>query len=229
MVLVQLALGTAAAQPAGPELPVPLVVRSPTLPQASVAIDVDSTLGLNGDAPAALDLAAGLGVGVTDQLELGVQVLPLELAPDVRYGAPSVYLKYGAWLGDITTLTPGIRVFVPVSDLDVAMLDAGIELGLRSGRQLLVNVTPIVNLTFAGSDVEPAFAVPVGLVIQPDRRVFVTVDTGLSTDPVDPRFRAPRPGADRGVYVPLGASIGTTFGRPRSAVSDLSIGVYWPE
>lgn len=224
--LLTMALATAAP---GPDLPVPVAARAPTLPQGDVRIDADSTVGLAGTAPATVDFAAGFGVGVSDRFEVGAQVLPLDLAPEVIYDSPSLYASYGAPLGDFASVTPTLRAFLPLTTGSDPMVDAIASFAFHSSPQVALTVEPMANVAF-GDTTESAFAVPVGLVLQPDRRVFLTVDSGLSTDPMDPRFLAPRPGVvDDAAFLPLGAAVGTTFGRPRKGVSDLSLGFYFPE
>jgi hypothetical protein len=219
----------ATAQQPGPTLPVPVVARSPTLPRASVRLDADSTVGMNATDATGVDLAAGFGVGVTDDFELGAQLVPIDLSPEVTYTAPSLYAAYGAELSDSVQLIPMARIFLPLGPDVVPMLDASAKLALISQRDLRFTITPSANITFMDGQTEPAFAAPVALVLQPDRRFFVSLDSGVSTDPIDLRFLMPRPGdQDRTLFIPVGGSIGTTVGRPRDAVADISAGVYWP-
>jgi hypothetical protein len=233
------------------------------VPRASVRLDADSTAGLTGRNATALDAAAGFGIGVTDALEIGAQVLPLDIAPDLAYGAPSLYAALGAQLSDAAYLTPKIRGFLPVTDAaGDGMLDAELRLALLGARAVRFEVAGAGNARFDRNTgaIDTGWAVPVALTLQPAKRLFFTVDSAVASDPFDARFRAPRsaqegvataatgatarlaqagtpagtpqdvgtPVAPAMAHVPLGATIGTSLGRPNRSVTDLSLGVLFP-
>jgi hypothetical protein len=216
-----------AAAFAEPELPVAEAARPPTLPQSVVRVDANTVIGLRPVDSATADLSAGFGIGVTDNFEIGAEVLPLDLAPTVAYGSPSVYGAYSVPLGDGASLIPQARVFVPVPEGSRALLDAAAELQFQS-RDVRVSLIPETSLAFVEGGVDPGFAVPVELTVQPHRRVFLTLDSGVSTDPLDPRYNAPRADLTEGVVVPFGGGIGTTVGRVNDTLTDLSLAAYWP-
>jgi hypothetical protein len=224
MLVTQLLLAAAFAEP---ELPVPVAARPPTLPQSAVRIDADTVIGVQPGSNPTGDLTAGFGIGVTDDFELGADVLPLDLAPTVAYGSPSVYGAYSAPIGEGVALVPQARVFVPVTEGSRALLDAAAEL-MFQGRDVQVSVIPETSLSFLEGGVESSFAAPVELTVQPHRRVFLTLDSGVSTDPLDPRYNAPREDLAEGWVVPFGGGIGTTLGRVNEPVTDLSLAAYWP-
>lgn len=212
---------------AAPEYPLPAAARPPTLPRASVRVEADSTIG-TGPGPADVDLAAGFAVGVTDELELGAQVLPFDVAPTLEYTAPSLYGAYAGELSDVAYLTPSVRLFVPVLEGDRPLADAAATLRLMADQALRLDLGGATRVAF-GEEVEAAFAAPVSVVLQPDRRLFVTADSAVSTDPFDTRFRMPEHLGDRSdVYVPFGASMGVTMGRANRSLTDVSLGVHFP-
>ncbi|MEZ4234951.1 MAG: hypothetical protein R3F59_02055 [Myxococcota bacterium] len=216
-----------AAAHAAPEMPVPVANRPATIPRATVRVDADTTIG-TGSGPVPVDLAAGFGVGVTDQFELGAQVLPLDLAPGaVQYLSPSLYATYGAELSKVATFAPTLRVFVPIGTSQQALLDGKAMFRFNADRALRLDVGGVATVAF-DEQTATALAAPLSLTVSPDKRVFLTADTAISTDPTDTRFRMPRPTDADGVYVPLGASIGTTFGRANHTLTDVAIGAHLP-
>ena len=227
MVIIQLLISGAAAQP---ELPVPVAARPATLPRATARLDADSTVGLAPDTETGVDLTAGFGVGVTDDLEIGAELFPIQFTPEVTYESPLLYAAYGFDPAEGVQIIPMARVSVPIGPDTNPLLDVVGEVNLNPTRLLRVSFLPSANLSFGEGPVKPSFAAPVSLTLQPDRRFFVGLESGVATDPVDPRYRVPRPGeVDGALIIPVGATIGTTVGRPRAAMADLSAGVYWPQ
>lgn len=210
-----------------PEYAVSLPRRPSTLPQNDVRITVNGTVGVASD-PTTADLVAGAAVGITDQFEVGAWLVPLTLAPKVGYIDPSLYVAYGGALSKKTTLTPMLRLYVPVTSASSALLDAQLKLGVQIGKDALLTAAPTATLHFVQGGPNTGVGAPVSLLVQPSRRFFFEVESGLGTDPFDWRYEAVRP-ANTDLAVPAGLRIGGVAGKLKSgAIVDLSAGAYWP-
>jgi hypothetical protein len=212
----------------GPDYAVMIPRRPATLPKNDVAITVMGQVGLQD--PLSADALVGAGLGITDQLEIGAWLLPLGLAPaPVVYRDPSLYVKYGGALSKTVTLSPLLRLFVPVSSTSSTMLDAQADLAVDLGDSARLSIAPSATLHFVDAGPNTGFGAPVSFTIQPDRRFFVALQTGVGTDPFSWQFQAVRPDSGFQYVVPAGLQLGGTVGRPKTgAVTDLSAGVFWP-
>jgi hypothetical protein len=222
-VILSLLASVAAAAP--PEYPADASRRPPTLPRNDVRVDANSTVGVDQEVPA--DFAGGFGVGVTDRFEIGAVVVPLELNPDIQYLDPSVYAAYAGEITDDFYLTPMARAFVPVTEQ--GLLDAQLGALWQPTDGVALSVAPTATLDFQEEGTAGVFSAPVAATFNPTRKFFVQLESGIGTDPFSWRYGVARDDGDNNLVVPLGASIGGTFGRPRNAMLDLSVGAFLPE
>jgi hypothetical protein len=214
---------------AGEDLPLEYSARRPTLPRMGVRLDADTTVvPLDPAQKTSVDFAGGFAVGVTPELEIGAQLLPIDFSPELRYEAPSLYAKYAGHVSEEIALGPTVRLFAPVIEGSGPMVDAGASMRIGASTGYL-DMGAITNLAF-GQELEQSFGFPVTLVMQPVDRFFVSLSSGASSDPMDVRYAAPRPDALDGVlYVPMGGGIGGTFGDVDHTLTDLTASVYLPE
>lgn len=212
---------------AAPEYAVSVARRPPTLPKNDIRITVNGTVGVRD--PLSAGALIGGGIGITDQFEVGAWLIPLALAPDFAYLDPSLYLTYGGELSKKVYLAPLLRLSVPVTNGSAALLDAQVELGAQLGKDALLTIAPTAALHFADGGPYNAFGAPVALLVQPSRRFFFAIETGIGTDPFSWQYQAPRYDGVEGITVPAGARIGTSTGKLKGGtLFDLSAGAYWP-
>ena len=179
------------------QLPVRYQARPLTLPELTLRPDVglafESRARVGEDRLNTLGLDAGFGIGVTDDLELGTLIVPLEMAPTFRYDDPAIYGRYRFLTGKLE-LGAELRMWLPFKD--DFRLSMGVPLLWHAGRVVRVD-SGFFLLTDFGDRVEAT--VPLRLGFQTSDRFMFGLESGLALP---------------GPHVPFGMFIVYTVGAP---------------
>jgi hypothetical protein len=204
-------------------MPVSYQQRPLTLPRGTLRPEIGSVLSVERNRPddddAWLHFTAGLGVGITNDFELGILVLPLRVAPASRYGStdpgqpplvtpwfgherPDVYGRYRFVRGDVE-LGLDLHFILPVPE----------EFHLVMGIPFLFHIADFMRIDTGLYLQSEAFDrawghLPLVLTFNPSRRFFFGFDGGMTIGNDARR----RPGDD--VRLPFGFFLGFTLGRP---------------
>lgn len=133
-------------------LPLPLSQRPLNLPRGVLRVDTDLTLlryptinaALEPDSDVAFSWNSGAGIGITDDIEAGLILLPLQFTPDFEYRDIVLYGQYQFLRGDIEVgarlemniptqsdfgLAFGLPVLIRATDR--IRIDTGLQLAFR--------------------------------------------------------------------------------------------------
>ena len=195
--------------------------RPTTLPARAGRLDV---FLLGSAAPGSSFATTGIlggGWGVTDDLEVGGQLLPVALSPTLQYTNPSLYITYGHSLDAATTLAPTLQTVFPVRSGDPFIVDVGAELSINLGEWGEVATSPTVSVNLHQDGNGTSLSLPLTLMRQAGTRLDWQLSTGVGFSRFDPRFalsRRSEPLDFNDVTIPAGAQV--TYTVPRGASAD---------
>lgn len=228
-------LEAASAEPAMSEedarrvLPMRFAQRPLTLPNGVVRID--ATFGIVSRDVESVEretLVTLLGVaafGITDDIELGVSALPLQLAPRGRYGDPGVYGLLRLYASERLDVGLQLDATVPVRDESAFGNALSTWLLWRALAAFRLDVG--VALVAAYHDpIRTHLRVPVVGTFQLSDGLFAGVRTGLDVEHLSGADE--EDGRPRDVVVPVGAFVGGTLDGEAGPIGDLRIGVLLP-
>lgn len=209
--------------------PTPFALRPLVLPRATVRID--STFRITTEARDTLDRQSHVsflgvvGFWVADGVELGVQVLPLSLAPEPAYDDPGVYGLLRLFGSDGVELGLQLDATVPVRE-DSAF---GSTFSLRLLWRVVDRFRIDTGATFAAvfhDPVRTSLLLPLAGTLQLTDAFFVGARTGL--DLVYLSGADERDGRKRDALVPAGLFVGGTLRGEQGPFADLRMGVHLP-
>lgn len=219
--------GQPAASPPPQVLPMRYAERPLTLPRGTVRID--ATFAITSQEREALDrqtYVSFLGVagfGVTDDIELGVIALPLQISPEGRFNDPGLYGLLRILSTDSLDLGLQLEATVPVRDSS-AFSNA------LSGR-VLWRASEIFRLDFAASlvafyqdPIETSLRFPIVGTFQLTESFFLGVQTGLDVDYVSGADE--RAGRKQNAFIPAGVFVGGSLRGEEGPTGDLRLGVF---
>jgi hypothetical protein len=140
-----------ASQPAASPFPVRILDRPPTLPRGDSRLDAFVLWARVPESRATVTLVLG-GVGISDRLEMGAQLVPVDVAPSVVFTNPSVYATYAFPTGRTTVLAPIVQVVYPLESDDPFFLDVGAILTVNIGTWGEATVAGIYSLDARDDD-----------------------------------------------------------------------------
>lgn len=217
------------AMPEGTDLEQTL--RPMTLPRLALRADLGFVVAAPPvsaiDPRTAAALGIGAGLGVTDDVELSVSVLPLRVVPDVAYLNPLV-------AGTLRFLhTPTLQlgltatVYVPARSPLQASVAGRLWIALSRTFQLRTTVAYTGDVTTAGATAYAHTAsAAVDLLFQPHPSFYAVLGTGVAV---------PLPGTAwvdvlKSVAIGLGAEVGVAVPGPRTApAADFFVAFSFPE
>ncbi|MEM9192066.1 MAG: hypothetical protein AAGF12_23035 [Myxococcota bacterium] len=174
--------------PDGGGLPLAQAERPLTLTEGTLRGDLDvgilrlcvEGLGANVcDTAARID--AGAGYGITDDLEVGVQVFGLQLAPDAEYNnAPILYGRFRFLDGPVEV---GAEASVAFRDFDPfgVAIGAGVPVFVHLGDQFAIRTGAGLTI-LAGDNIDTAVGlnIPVEFVASITPNIFASLRSGLT-------------------------------------------------
>jgi hypothetical protein len=167
----------------------------PTLPMRDGTLAVHSS-NVPGARGTELLLNVGAAIGVTENLDVGVLAVPLQLTPHTLYRDPLLYGTYRLTTGE---LEAGVFVAVDLPVNDSLDLTGGIPLILHVGNNVRVDLAALLHVRF-GNNSPLDLMLPFELAFNVVPRVFLGPETGIMINDFDR------------VFVPLGFFVGYTFG-----------------
>ena len=141
-----------ASQPATSAFPVRILARPPTLPRGDSRLDAFVLWARVPEGRATVTLVLGGGIGISDRLEIGGQLVPASIAPSIAFTNPSVYATYAFPTGSTTVLAPIVQVVYPLESDDPFFLDVGAILTVNIGTWGEATVAGIYSLDARDDD-----------------------------------------------------------------------------
>ncbi len=206
------------------QYPVRLVLRPQTVPMRMARFDASfdvtrfssciSVLGSTTCASAtgtALNL--GGAFGLTNDLEVGATVLPLQLTEDFAYNNPSIYGRFQFLNNGQLQVSGQLTLTVPVRDGSKLGLGVALPVWYNASDQLQIRTGVYYNATFS-DPVSHGISVPLQFHVNLDDYLFGSLNTGIDL-----------PFKDTGdnLNLPLGVAFGYTLAgtnaRPLADVS----------
>lgn len=187
-------------------------------------------LGYAGADTTALGLSLGAAFGITDDLEVGATLVPLQLADEVAYGDIPVYARFRFLPGPLE-LGAQVGVVIPTRS------DFGLDFGLVAllhGDIFRVDIGALFAMAFGedgGGDAElkKSLRVPLSFSYNFDERVRAEVRTGLQLGTARTGLGGPAFFDDLGtLVVPLGVAGYYTFMRRDEPFIDVGVSFDWP-
>jgi hypothetical protein len=238
---ILLAAGGAAAE--GTQ-PVPYVRRPLTLPKFVLVPEVSVTVDQVSDATIAalglttmknLQLSGDVAVrfGITEDIEVGAVVAPIDILPSVAYGDPSVYGKFRFIRSDfemagyinttfVTRPSQNPDLYLPVLGSKAGVLfEPGLLCRVHAGDIARIDFGGVVPIQLGVGAHDVGIKVPVEVAFSIYEQLFLGARTGFGVvDFANPSLESS--------YVPLGAFAGYAFAADRGPVLDLQGAFTWP-
>jgi hypothetical protein len=211
---------------AAPPYPTRLLDRPTTLPQGGLRLDL---YGLGTHAPGSSYAITGIlggGWGVTSNLEVGGQFIPVTLSPAVQYTNPSVYATYQRSLSSSVSLAPTVQAVFPLRSGDPFTIDAGASLYINIGQWGYLAVSPMFSLNSRQEGNGTSFSLPLTVMRQASARFNWQLSTAVGFSRFDPRFGLSRrfDGLDfNDVTIPASALLMYTV--PRKGTGDALVDI----
>lgn len=233
---------SAHADPADAALPVAQARHPLTLPE-NVASPVVGFSRMHWPAGVFLDTNVGGGFGVTDDLTVRAQLLPLQLASPrgfvgLHYGqtseaeGPSASATYRFLRGDVEMGGSLDLRLVTLTNTSGLIVAPGIPLRAHLTSQLRIDTSPSLRMAFTSVRTRGGFR----SVVRSETRVGPVIPVSVLYNITDPFHVAVSSGvaildlgAARGsTRIPAGASMGWTFRGERTSVLDISAYLRFP-
>lgn len=179
--------GSGAADSA-PPYPVRLLDRPTTLPKGALRLDL---YVLGSEVPGSSFTTTGIlggGWGLTPDMEVGGQVVPVTLSPEVEYTAPSLYATYSISLSPSTALAPTIQTVFPVHSGDPFIIDVGASVYHNLGQWGYLATSPTFSLNTRQEGNGTSLSFPLTVMRQASIRFNWQLSTGVGFSRFDPRF-----------------------------------------
>lgn len=224
--------------------PIPYSGRPLTLPALSLAPRVEATLDKLSTAtvnqiykqdPRTLNLAIAIGasVGIVENIEVGAVVAPLQVAPGVAYGNPSVHgtfrfvkgsFELGAFVGTtfVTHSGKDPQITLPVINSGAGVVfNPGLLSRIHMGSRSKLDIGATVPIQLGDSVHDLGLNVPVELAFNIVESLHVGATTGFGIANVK------SPVLDS--YIPLGLIAGAAIGSGDRPVVDIGAVFRWPQ
>jgi hypothetical protein len=225
----QLASSTGALPAAAvrkPVFPIRVLDRPTTLPAGALRVD-GFLLGsaVPGSSFATTAILGG-GWGLTSTLEVGGQLVPVALSPELQYTNPSLYITYGHSLDASTSLAPTLQVVFPLRSGDPFTIDVGAALSVDIGAWGEVETAPTFSINLHQDGNGTSLSLPLTVTRQESTRFNWQLSTGVGVSRFAPRFWLSRRSDAldfNDVTVPASAQVMYTV--PRDASADALVDI----
>ena len=171
-----------------PPYPVRLLDRPTTLPKGALRLDL---YGLGTHAPGSSFATTGIvggGWGITRNLEVGGQFVPVTLSPTVQYTNPSLYATYQHSLSSSVALAPTLQAVFPLRSGDPFTIDAGASLYVNLGEWGYLAASPTFSLNTRQEGNGTSLSLPLTVMRQASTRFNWQLSTAVGFSRFDPRF-----------------------------------------
>jgi FtsP/CotA-like multicopper oxidase with cupredoxin domain len=214
--------------------PVRLLDRPTTLPRGVARLDLFALASRQPASPTAWTTILGGGVGVTNRLEVGGQVVPITLSPGVpKFTNPSIYATYTFPAGKLS-LAPTAQAVFPLADADPFFVDLGVPMYYNIGTLGYVEFAPTFSVDTRENGAGTSLTFPVTFMRQMTEQFNWQLSSGVGLSRFDPRFGLSRRTESiefDDVTIPLSALAMYTLehGAERRPLVDLSLQFQWPQ
>lgn len=171
-----------------PPYPVRLLDRPTTLPKGVLRLDL---YGLGTHTPGSSFATTGIlggGWGLTRNLEVGGQFVPVTLSPTVQYTNPSLYATYQHSLSSSVALAPTLQAVLPLRSGDPFTIDAGASLYVNLGEWGYLAASPTFSLNTRQEGNGTSLSLPITVMRQASTRFNWQLSTAVGFSRFDPRF-----------------------------------------
>jgi hypothetical protein len=171
-----------------PPYPVRLLDRPTTLPKGALRLDL---YGLGTHTPGSSFATTGIlggGWGLTRNLEVGGQFVPVTLSPTVQYTNPSLYATYQHSLSSSVALAPTLQAVFPLRSGDPFTIDAGASLYVNLGEWGYLAASPTFSLNTREEGNGTSLSLPLTVMRQASTRFNWQLSTAVGFSRFDPRF-----------------------------------------
>lgn len=223
-----------AKQSATSPYPARLLDRPTTLPRGDSRLDVFALVTHVPQSPTTVTMVLGGGFGVSNQLEIGGELVPFEAEPGIVFTNPSAYATYAFQVSKTTAIAPTIQLVYPLKSEDPFTVDVGAPIYVNIGSWGYLTFAPTFSLNTRGDEQGTSLSLPVTLMRQSSEQLNFQVTSGVGLSRFDPRFGLSRRSEALDfdeLTVPAAALVTYTLARgsPRSALADLTLQFQWPQ
>jgi hypothetical protein len=227
------AVGEKTQVPVDSSYSVRILDRPTSLPAGDVRFDAFTFFTRAPGASNTLTAVLGGGVGITNELEVGGQIIPFNIEPGIAYTNPSLYATYIVNVGKVS-LAPTLQSVLPLSSGDPLFIDIGGVAYVNIGQWGYISFAPTLSLNVRQEETGSSVSIPVTLLRQSSEQLTFQVSSGVGLSRFDPRFGVSRrqDALDfNDVTVPLIGIVTYTLphGAPRRPLADLTLQVQWPQ
>lgn len=175
-------------EPAGTKYPIRIVDRPDTLPHGVTRVDAFGLLQRIPGSPLTATLVFGGGVGITDHLELGGQLVPIQVGPALKFLRPSVYASYSFALSDSIAFVPSAELVYPLHTDEPFFFDLTGDFRFTFDSWGSLDVSPTLSINARGEPFGTAASIPIFFFVQLSDRASVAVASGIGVARFNPRF-----------------------------------------
>ena len=223
-----------AQRPATSAYPARMLDRPTTLPRGDTRLDAFVFASRVPGSPTTTTMVLGGGVGISDRLEIGGQLVPFEVEPGVVFTNPSVYVTYAFPAGKTVAIAPTLQVVYPLTSDDPFIIDVGGTAYFNVGTWGYLAFAPMFSLNTRGDESGSSLSFPVTIMRQASEQLSFQLTSGAGLSRFDPRFGLSRRSDalefDE-VTIPAAALVTYTVahGPTRTALADLTLQFQWPQ
>ena len=186
------------------------------------------------ESPTVVTMVLGGGVGITDRLEMGGQLVPFDVAPEAAFTNPSAYATYLVPISSGVDFMPFVQVVYPLESDDPFFFDVGATLTVRFGTWGEAVIGSIFSLNVRDDESGSSITLPLILMRQASEQLTVELSSGVGFSRFEPRFGlSRRTGAFEfnEVTIPAGVAVTWTVAHRarRRPLADLVLGFQWPQ
>ena len=214
------------------QYPLRILDRPATLPRGGSRLDATVIADRSPGSPATWLTVLGGGIGITNKLEMGGQLVPAHVRPGIAYVNPSLYATYGFNLGSVS-VAPQLQTVLPLQDGDPFFVDLGATASQNFGAwgQVLMTVTYTLNVR--PGIVGTMITIPLALQRQSGERFSWQIASGAGFARFDTRHDLSRHESAvnfSDLTIPLSATVTYTAGSAAPHVlADFIVQWLWPQ
>ena len=235
LLIAALAPGAVGGQsPTDSLFPLRALDRPATLPQGGMRLDLIAIGAHQESSPTGLSFIAGAGFGVTKSLEVGGQLLPVNLAPgSPEFGNPALYASYGLSVGNVS-ITPSLQAVLPLRDSDPFFWAIGASIDVPLGGAGNLAVAPVLVVDTREDGLGGTFSIPITYTRQVTLQFSWQVASGFGFSRFDPRFGVSHPSRafdfnDETIPLSVTALYSVARRGTRHPVADILAQWQWPQ